>query len=45
MTEQSNVDLGEELTQTMVAQRGYEANLKALKAQDDTLGSALDILV
>jgi flagellar basal body rod protein FlgG len=45
MTEQSNVDLGEELTQTMVAQRGYEANLKALKAQDDTLGSALDILI
>ena len=45
MTEQSNVDLAEELTQSMVAQRGYEANLKALKAQDDTLGSALDILV
>ena len=45
MTEQSNVDLAEELTQSMVAQRGYEANLKALKAQDDMLGSALDILV
>lgn len=43
--EQSNVDLGEELTQSMVAQRGYEANLKALKAQNDMLGSALDILV
>ncbi len=45
MTEQSNVDLAEELAQTIVAQRGYEANLKALKAQNDTLGSALDILV
>jgi flagellar basal body rod protein FlgG len=45
MTEQSNVDLAEELSQTMVAQRGYEANLKALKAQNDTLGSALDILI
>jgi flagellar basal body rod protein FlgG len=45
ITKQSNVDLAEELTQTMVAQRGYEANLKALKAQSDMLGSALDILV
>jgi flagellar basal body rod protein FlgG len=45
MTEQSNVDLAEELTQSIVAQRGYEANLKVLKARNDTLGSALDILV
>ncbi len=44
-SEQSNVDLAEELTQNMVAQRGYEANLKALKTQNDMLGSALDILV
>jgi flagellar hook protein FlgE len=44
-TEQSNVDLAEELTQTIVAQRGYEANLKALKAQNDMLGSVLNILV
>ena len=44
-TEQSNVDLAEELTQTIVAQRGYEANLKALKAQSDTLGSLLDVFV
>ena len=44
-TEQSNVDLADELTQTIVAQRGYEANLKVLKAQNETLGSVLDILV
>lgn len=45
MSEQSNVDLAEELTQTIVAQRGYEANLKVLKTQNDTLGQVLDILV
>jgi flagellar basal body rod protein FlgG len=45
MSEQSNVDLAEELTQSIVAQRGYEANLKALRAQNDLLGKALDILV
>ena len=45
MSEQSNVDLAEELTQSMVAQRGYEANLKVLQAQNNMLGSALDILV
>jgi flagellar basal body rod protein FlgG len=45
MTEQPNVDFAEELTQTIVAQRGYEANLKALKAQSDMLGSLLDVLV
>ncbi len=45
VTEQSNVDLAEELAQSIVAQRGYEANLKALKVQNDTLGSALDILI
>jgi len=45
MSEQSNVDLAEELTQSIVAQRGYEANIKALQAQNDMLGKALDILV
>jgi len=45
MSEQSNVDLAEELTQSIMAQRGYEANLKALRAQNDSLGKALDILV
>ena len=45
ISEQSNVDLAEELTQSIVAQRGYEANIKALQAQNDMLGKALDILV
>jgi len=38
------VDLSEEILQTIVAQRGYEANLKLTAARDDMLGSALDIL-
>jgi flagellar basal-body rod protein FlgC len=42
--ELSNVDLSEEIPQTMVAQRGYEANLKLIAARDDMLGSVLDIL-
>ncbi len=45
VSEQSNVDLAEELAQTMIAQRGYEANIKALQTQNRMLGSALDILV
>jgi flagellar hook protein FlgE len=43
--ELSNVDVAEELAQTIVAQRGYEANLKTLKAQNEMLGSVLDIFV
>jgi flagellar basal body rod protein FlgG len=43
--ETSNVDLAEEFPQTMIAQRGYEANVKALKAQSDVLKSILDIVV
>jgi len=45
LSEQSNVDLAQELTQSMIAQRGYEANIQALNAQNAMLGSALDILV
>ena len=44
MTETSNVDLAAELPQMMISQRGYEANLKALKAQDEVLDSVLGIL-
>ncbi len=44
MTETSNVDLLEELPQMIVARTGYEANIAALKAQDDLLKSTLDIL-
>jgi flagellar basal-body rod protein FlgC len=42
--ELSNVDLTEEIPQTMIAQRGYEANLKYIKIQDDMIGSVIDIL-
>jgi flagellar basal body rod protein FlgG len=44
MQETSNVDLLEELPQMVVTQRGYEANIKALKTQDDLLKATLDIL-
>jgi flagellar basal body rod protein FlgG len=43
--EMSNVNLAEEIPQMILAQRAYEANIKALKAQDETLKSTLDILV
>ncbi|MCJ7541059.1 MAG: flagellar basal body protein [Desulfobacterales bacterium] len=42
--ELSNVDLTEEIPQTMIAQRGYEANLKYIKIQDELIGSVIDIL-
>ena len=45
LKETSNVDLAEEFPQMMIAQRGYEANIKALKAQSDVLKSLLDITV
>ena len=42
--EMSNVDLGEEIPQTMLTTRGYEANLTVVKTADELLGSILDIL-
>lgn len=42
--EMSNVDLAEELPQTMIAKTGYEANLKMIKTQDEMMGSLLDII-
>jgi flagellar basal body rod protein FlgG len=42
--ETSNVDLAEELPQMMIAKRGYEANLKGIKVQDQLFKSTLDIL-
>jgi flagellar hook protein FlgE len=42
--EMSNVDLAEELPQTIIAKTGYQANLKMLKAQDEMLGNLLDIM-
>lgn len=42
--EGSNVDLGEEAVNLLIGKRFYEANLRALKIQNDTVGSVLDIL-
>ena len=42
--ELSNVDLSEEFSEMILTKHGYEANLKAVKAQDDMLGAVLDIL-
>jgi len=42
--EMSNVDLGEEIPQTMLTQRGYESTLTMVKVSDEMLGSLLDIL-
>lgn len=40
----SNVDLAEELTETIPSQAAYGANLKTLKVADEMMGSLLDIL-
>jgi flagellar basal-body rod protein FlgC len=42
--ELSNVELTEEIPQLMLSQRGFQANLKTLKAQDEMLGTILDIM-
>jgi flagellar basal-body rod protein FlgC len=41
--ELSNVDLGEEALNQILAQRGFEANISTLKTADDMLGTILDI--
>lgn len=42
--ESSNVDLAEELTEMIPTKSAYGANLKALRTQNDMLGSLLDII-
>ena len=42
--ELSNVDLSEEIPQTIPTQRGYEANLTLLKTRDEMLGSLIDMM-
>ncbi|MBW2603242.1 MAG: hypothetical protein JRE28_02850 [Deltaproteobacteria bacterium] len=42
--EMSNVDLTEEIPQTIIAQRSYEANLATLRTQDEMLKSIIDII-
>lgn len=41
--EASNVDLNEELPEMSITRTAYSANLKTLKAQNDMMGSLLDI--
>lgn len=43
LVEKSNVELTEELPQMMIDRRGFQANIKMIKAQDEMLGSLLDI--
>ena len=40
--ELSNVNLAQEAVSQIIAQRGFEANLRTLKTADDLLGSILD---
>jgi len=41
--EMSNVDLAEEIPQTILAQTGFEANLKMIKTEDEMMGTLLDV--
>jgi flagellar basal-body rod protein FlgC len=43
--ETSNVELSREMTDLVIAKRGYQANLKSIKTQDEMLDSLLDITV
>lgn len=45
LRETSNVELADEMTDLIIAKRGYEANLKSVKAQKEVLDSLLDITV
>lgn len=42
--ELSNVDLAEEIPQTIPAQRGYEANLTMIRTRDEMLGAVIDMV-
>lgn len=44
LVEKSNVDLTEELPQMIIDRRAFQANIKTIKAQDEMLGSLLDIM-
>lgn len=43
LVEKSNVELTEELPRMIIDRRAFEANIKTIKAQDEMLGSLLDI--
>ena len=42
--EQSNVDLEEEFVSVILTKRGFQANLKAISAEDEMLGNLLNII-
>lgn len=42
--EASNVDLAEEVTDSIAAEAGYKANLKTIQAYDEMIGSLLHII-
>ncbi len=44
LVEQSNVDLGEEMVNLLVAQGGFEMNVAALRAQHESLGTLMDLM-
>ncbi len=43
MVEKSNVDIAEEIPQSMLNQRAFEANVKLVQTSDEMIGSLLDI--
>ena len=43
-SETSNVDLAEEMTETIPTQAGYDANLKAIQTEDEMMGTLLDVV-
>lgn len=43
LVEKSNVELTEELPTMMLDRRAFQANVKMIKAQDEMLGSLLDV--
>lgn len=40
----SNVDLAEEIPETITAQRGFQINLVTIKTQDEMLGNIIDMV-
>ncbi len=42
--ELSNVDIAKEMTATIPTQRGYEANAKAIRTEDEMLGTVIDMV-
>ncbi len=41
--ESSNVDIAEEMTNLILAEKGYKANIKTIKAEDENLGTILNM--